>query len=65
MLLAFIPGLLVMGPTMVFGLVLSNLNTYAIGAIYIATTLLISGVYYAIVKLTTKNNVEELWDRIE
>ncbi|MCX4362053.1 MAG: hypothetical protein OSJ74_01510 [Clostridia bacterium] len=65
MLLAFIPGLLVMGPTMVYGLVLSNLNTYAIGAIYIATTLLISGVYYAIVKLTTKNNVEELWDRIE
>ncbi len=65
MLLAFIPGLLVMGPTMVFGLVLSNLNTYAIGAIYIATTLLISGVYYAIVKLTTKNNVEELWNRIE
>ena len=66
MFLAFIPGLLVMVPTMVCGIVLTNLNPYAIGAIYLAITLLVSGIYYLTVKgLTNGSNVEEYWQRIE
>ncbi|MDE7349291.1 MAG: ABC transporter permease [Clostridia bacterium] len=65
MFLAFIPGLLVMIPTMVYGIVLMELNPYAVGAAYLATTLLISGIYYLIVRGLTKVDVEELWNRIE
>lgn len=65
MFLAFIPGLLVMVPTMVYGIVLTSLNPYVIGAIYLATTLVVSGVYYLIVRGLSKGNVKELWDRIE
>ena len=65
MFLAFIPGLLVMASTMVYGIVLTSLNSYVVGAIYIATTLVVSSVYYLIVRGFSKGNVEELWDRIE
>ncbi|MDE5756415.1 MAG: ABC transporter permease [Clostridia bacterium] len=64
MFLAFIPGLLVMGPTMAYGIVLT-LNPYIIAALYLATTLVVSGIYYLIIHATTKGNVEEYWQRIE
>ena len=65
MLLAFIPGILVMGSTMAYGIVLTNLNPYIVGAIYFVTTLLVSGAYYLIIKGLTRANVEEYWQRIE
>ena len=65
MLLAFIPGLIVMAATMVYGIALINLNPYVLGAIYLATTLAVSGVYYFIVRGVTKGSVEEYWNRIE
>ena len=65
MFLAFIPGILVMGSTMAYGIVLTNLNPYIVGAIYLVTTLLVSGAYYLIIKGLTRANVEEYWQRIE
>ena len=64
MFIAFIPGLLVMAPTMAYGIALT-LNPYVIGAIYLATTLLVSGVYYLIISGITKGSVEDYWQRIE
>ncbi|MDE5654857.1 MAG: hypothetical protein K2I46_04540, partial [Clostridia bacterium] len=65
MFIAFIPGLLVMGPTMVYGIMLMNLNPYAVGASYFVTTLFVSVIYYLVIKGVTKGNVEEYWQRIE
>ncbi|MDE6471999.1 MAG: hypothetical protein K2L52_03115 [Clostridia bacterium] len=65
MFIAFIPGLLVMGLTMVYGIMLMNLNPYAVGASYFVTTLFVSVIYYLVIKGVTKGNVEEYWQRIE
>ena len=50
---------------MAYGIVLTNLNPYIVGAIYFVTTLLVSGAYYLIIKGLTRANVEEYWQRIE
>lgn len=64
MFLAFIPGLLTMGPLMICSLLL-QINVYAIAAICSAISIVVSGVYYLIIIATTKGNVEEYWRRIE
>lgn len=64
MFLAFIPGLLTMGPLMICSLLL-QINVYAIAAICSAISIIVSGVYYLIIIATTKGNVEEYWRRIE
>lgn len=64
MFIAFIPGLLIMAPTMVYGFALT-LNPYIVSAIYLATTIVVSGVYSLIINATTRGNVEEYWQRIE
>lgn len=64
MFLAFIPGLIVMVPTMLYGILLT-INPYLIGLIYFATTLAVSAVYCLVVSGYTKGNVEEYWQRIE
>lgn len=64
MFLAFIPGLLTMGPLMICSLLL-QINAYAIAAICSAISIIVSGVYYLIIIATTKGNVEEYWRRIE
>ncbi len=64
MFLAFIPGLLTMGPLMIFSLLL-QINVYAIAAICSAISIVVSVVYYLIIIATTRGNVEEYWRRIE
>ncbi len=64
MFLAFIPGLLTMGPLMICSLLL-QINVYAIAAICSAISIVVSGVYYLIIIATTRGNVEEYWRRIE
>ena len=64
MFLAFIPGLLTMGPLMKFSLLL-QINVYAIAAICSAISIVVSVVYYLIIIATTRGNVEEYWRRIE
>ncbi len=64
MFLAFIPGILTMGPLMIFSLLL-QINVYAIAAICSAISIVVSGVYYLIIIATTRGNVEEYWRRIE
>lgn len=64
MFLAFIPGLLIMAPTMVCALML-NINSYAVAGICAAISIAVSLIYFLIVHFTTKGNVEEYWQRIE
>ncbi|MCI8944192.1 MAG: hypothetical protein HFE33_00770 [Clostridia bacterium] len=64
MFLAFIPGLLTMGPLMICSLLL-QINVYAIAAICSAISIVVSVVYYLIIIATTRGNVEEYWRRIE
>ncbi len=64
MFLAFIPGILTMGPLMIFSLLL-QINVYAIAAICSAISIVVSVVYYLIIIATTRGNVEEYWRRIE
>ena len=62
MFLAFIPGLLTMGPLMIFSLLL-QINVYAIAAICSAISIVVSVVYYLIIIATTRGNVEEYWNK--
>ncbi len=64
MFLAFIPGILTMGPLMICSLLL-QINVYAIAAICSAISIVVSVVYYLIIIATTRGNVEEYWRRIE
>lgn len=64
MFLAFIPGILTMGPLMICSLLL-QINVYAIAAICSAISIVVSVVYYLIIIATTRGNIEEYWRRIE
>lgn len=64
MFLAFIPGILTMGPLMICSLLL-QINVYAIAAICSTISIVVSVVYYLIIIATTRGNVEEYWRRIE
>ena len=65
MFLAFIPGLITMGATIIVGTFLTNLNQYLLALIYIAISMSVSGLYLLITKSIYNYSEEEMLQRIE